>query len=106
MAQSAPPRKNPARWGTVTVLLLVALGGALWVPIYAHSDPKLGSFPFFYWYQLVLVPVVAVVCWICYLLVSPTAPPPPARHGLRRDADTWPRRGTNVWPRRGGGVHR
>jgi hypothetical protein len=96
MAQSAPPRHNPARWGTVTVLLIAALGGALWVPIYARSLPKLGGFPFFYWYQLALVPVVAVVCWICYLLLAPTVPPEPSRPATRHDADAWPGRDGGV----------
>ena len=50
-------------------MLAVAVGGALWVPIYAHMEPKLGAFPFFYWYQLILVPVTYVLCWICYLLL-------------------------------------
>jgi hypothetical protein len=46
----------------VAVMLTVAIAGALWVPIYAHSLPKLGDFPFFYWYQLILVPVTAILC--------------------------------------------
>ena len=50
-------------------MLAVAIGGALWVPIYAHLEPKLGAFPFFYWYQLILVPVTAFLCWISYLLL-------------------------------------
>lgn len=69
MAQSASPNKNPARWGTVLVLLAATVAGALWVPLYARVKPTIGDFPFFYWYQLALVPVVAAVCWICYLLV-------------------------------------
>jgi hypothetical protein len=32
-------------------------------------QPKLGDFPFFYWYQLILVPVTAFLCWISYLLL-------------------------------------
>ena len=28
-----------------------------------------GAFPFFYWYQLILVPVTAFLCWISYLLL-------------------------------------
>jgi hypothetical protein len=78
MAQSAPPGGSPARWGAVAVLLLVAIGGALWVPIYARSMPKLADFPFFYWYQLVWVPVVAILCWLCYVLLR-TRPTPEAR---------------------------
>jgi hypothetical protein len=69
MAQSAPPGRSPATWGAVTVLLLVAVGGALWVPIYARSMPKLGDFPFFYWYQLLWVPLVGILSGIAYLLV-------------------------------------
>jgi Protein of unknown function (DUF3311) len=69
MAQTTPPRREPAALITVTILLVVAIGGALWVPIYARSTPKLGDFPFFYWFQLIWVPVVAVLCWISYLLL-------------------------------------
>jgi hypothetical protein len=83
MAQSAPPGKSPVTWGTVTVLLLVAIGGALWVPIYARSTPKLGDFPFFYWYQLIWVPVVAILSWLCFLLLrtKPTADVSPRNSG-------------------------
>jgi hypothetical protein len=52
------------------VLLLSAIVGTLGVPIYARSAPQLGPFPFFYWYQLVLVPVVAILCWLCTVLVK------------------------------------
>jgi len=69
MAKHAPAGKSPVTWGVVTVLLAVAIMGTLWVPIYARYEPKLGSFPFFYWYQLFWVPVSAVLCWICYLLL-------------------------------------
>ena len=69
MAKHAPAGKSPVTWGVVTVLLTVAIMGTLWVPIYARYEPKLGSFPFFYWYQLFWVPVSAVLCWICYLLL-------------------------------------
>ncbi len=79
MAQPAPSGKSPATWGVVTILLTVAIAGTLVVPIYARSMPKLGDIPFFYWFQLIWVPVAAVLCWICYLLlkVKPTRP----RHG-------------------------
>ena len=69
MAQLPPSGQSPARWGVVAVLLAAAIIGTLWVPIYARSGPKLGAFPFFYWYQLIWVPVSAVLCWVCYLLL-------------------------------------
>ena len=79
MAQHAPPGKSPARcgparWGIVTALLVVSIAGALWVPVYARSLPKLGPFPFFYWYQFVWIPVAAVLCGICYLLLRTKRP--------------------------------
>jgi len=69
MAEPAPPDRRPIVRGVVTVLLLVAIGGALVVPIYARSRPKLGDFPFFYWYQLAWVPVAAIACGLCYILL-------------------------------------
>jgi hypothetical protein len=68
-------RKSPATYAVVTFLLLVGIAGTLWVPIYARSTPKLGDFPFFYWYQLIWVPVVAILSGLSYLLLR-TRPEP------------------------------
>ena len=68
MAQPALRGKNPVTWAAIAVLLIIAITGTLWVPIYARSAPTLGGFPFFYWFQLIWVPVTGVLCWICYLL--------------------------------------
>ena len=70
MSQPIPRRHNPIVWAAITVLLLAALVGTLWVPFYARSTPKLGDFPFFYWYQLLWVPAVAVLSWLAYLLIN------------------------------------
>ena len=78
MTQHARPGKSPATWGVVAILLVIAICGTLWVPIYARSLPKLGPFPFFYWYQFIWVPVSAVLCWICYVLLK-SKPPSHAR---------------------------
>jgi hypothetical protein len=69
MAHVAPPGRRPRTWGLVAILLGAAILGTLWVPIYARTGPKLGPFPFFYWYQLIWVPVTAALCWVCYLLL-------------------------------------
>jgi hypothetical protein len=78
MAHSAPPGKSPVTRVFATVLLIVAIGGTLWVPIYARSMPKLGDFPFFYWYQLIWLPMVAILCSLCSVLLR-TKPAPDAR---------------------------
>jgi uncharacterized RDD family membrane protein YckC len=83
MTQPTPRRRNPATLAVVTILVLVAIAGTLVVPIYARSAPKWGDFPFFYWYQLIWVPVVAVLAGLCYLLLKsgPTPGAGPAPHG-------------------------
>jgi hypothetical protein len=85
MAQPASSGKSPAALGAVTVLLVVAIAGTLWVPLYARSLPKLGPFPFFYWYQLIWVPMTAALCWISYLLMK-TRPDRRARRRKGRGA--------------------
>lgn len=73
MSQPASNQKShgPFTWAVITVLLLAALVGTLWVPFYARTTPKIGAFPFFYWYQLLWVPIVAVLSWVAYLLIRP-----------------------------------
>lgn len=81
MKHNKPRDKSPMTWLTVTILLLLVIVAALWVPLYARDKPKLGAFPFFYWYQLVLVPVVAIASWLSYLMLrpSPSKEPPDGR---------------------------
>lgn len=60
-----------------TVLVVVAIVLPLIVPIYARTDPKWGDFPFFYWYLLISVPVVAILLVATNLLLrsKPTRDP-------------------------------
>jgi hypothetical protein len=68
MAQHRAPRKHVGTWIVITVLLAAAVIGTLWVPFYNHLTPALGGFPFFYWYQLMWVPIVAILAAIAFLL--------------------------------------
>ena len=88
MVRHTPVTKGPAKSTavkvTVTIMLTVAIIGALWVPIYARTQPELRDFPFFYWYQLILVPVTAILCWFSYLLLrNKRARPGPPGNGRR-----------------------
>ena len=58
--------KRPAGGSWLWLLLLIPYIGLLWVPFYNHVEPKLFGFPFFYWYQLLWVPISAVLTWIVY----------------------------------------
>ncbi len=44
---------------TVCLLLLLPFVGLLWIAFYNLSVPDPFGFPFFYWYQLVWVPITA-----------------------------------------------
>jgi membrane protein implicated in regulation of membrane protease activity len=68
MAQHRAPSKHVGTWIVITVLLAAALIGTLWVPFYNHLTPALWGFPFFYWYQLMWVPIVAILAAVAYLL--------------------------------------
>jgi Protein of unknown function (DUF3311) len=45
------------------ILLLVPCLPALWVPLYNSVAPTLLGIPFFFWFQLVLVPVSALAIY-------------------------------------------
>ncbi len=70
-AQAPPgrlPLVTPAR--VVSALCLLApFVGTLWVSSYSKTGPKLGGVPFFYWYQLLWVPISAALTITAYLLM-------------------------------------
>ncbi len=71
---SQPTHARPRRsqhwgiWAVIAVLLAAVLVGTLWVPFYNRTTPAWGGWPFFYWYQLLWVPIVALLSWCAYLL--------------------------------------
>ena len=87
MAQPRLARPRTGIWIVIAVLLAASLVGTLWVPFYNHTSPALGGFPFFYWYQLMWVPIVAILSLAAYLLSrltrrdSAAAGPPPPEKG-------------------------
>ena len=66
-------RRNPLVTHPISSLLIGLLLAAsifftLYVPIYARITPKVGDFPFFYFYLLAYMPLVAVAVWVVTLL--------------------------------------
>ena len=61
--RSGPPGPRETRW---TWLLLIPLAGTLIPPIYNTQDPELFGVPFFYWYQMVWIPVSVLITVIVY----------------------------------------
>jgi hypothetical protein len=61
--RTGPPGARETRWSW---LLLIPLIGTLIPPIYNTRDPELFGVPFFYWYQMVWIPVSVLVTVIVY----------------------------------------
>ena len=54
----------------VKVLLLIPYIALLWLPFYNHIEPALFGFPFFYWYQLLWVPLTSLLLYVVYRSVK------------------------------------
>jgi ABC-type transport system involved in cytochrome c biogenesis permease component len=53
-------------WLLVYVLLLPAVVLPLLIPLYDRSDPTLAGFPFYYWFQMAMIPVAVVLTVSAY----------------------------------------
>lgn len=53
--------RSPASW-----LLLVPILLVIWPPLYNRTDPELFGIPFFYWFQLAVIPVGVTCTVIAY----------------------------------------
>jgi len=70
-----PRTRNPFTWAVLTILILAPIVGTLWVPFYARTKPVVADFPFFYWYQLMWVPIVAITSGLAYVIIRTTGRP-------------------------------
>jgi hypothetical protein len=59
-----------ARWTLIVVLLAPAVVLPLLVPLYDSEDPTMLGFPFYYWFQLAMIPVAVVLTVIAYYLAK------------------------------------
>ena len=82
--QVAPRRSDRSPWHW---LLLVPIVVTLLVPLYNHVDPKLGSWPLFYWLQLAFVALgVATTALVYRMTRRSPAERQAARDAIARDA--------------------
>ena len=59
-----PPERRPSRaWYLLLLLPFVAM---FWVPSYNRIEPEWGGIPFYYWYQLLWIPLSAALTLIVY----------------------------------------
>jgi hypothetical protein len=70
------------RWGLICLLLTPAVVLPLWVSLYDREDPSLWGFPFFFWFQFVLVLLAVALTIPAYLLSQGADRTDRQRHGL------------------------
>jgi uncharacterized membrane protein HdeD (DUF308 family) len=81
----APRRSDRSPWNW---LLLVPIVVPLIVPIYNSVDPKLGSWPLFYWLQLAFVALgVATTALVYRMTRRPAAEREAAARAVTRDQE-------------------
>ncbi|HSU45348.1 MAG TPA: DUF3311 domain-containing protein [Arthrobacter sp.] len=61
---------RPAPYIGAGILLAAAILFPLLPQLYSFDAPRLGGMPFFYWYQLLWVPVSAILTGTAYWLVA------------------------------------
>jgi hypothetical protein len=60
---------KPIVWTLVTILLLVPWVGTLWTGSFNKRNPTFAGVPFFYWYQLMWIPLSVITTGTAYLLL-------------------------------------
>ena len=65
---SAPPT-NRTLIVIASILLAIPIVALLWVGSYARETPRLGGFPFFFWYQFLWVFICAGCTYAAHRLV-------------------------------------
>ena len=69
LARRNAPVVTPTRV-VVGILLVAPFIGTLWVSSYSREEPRLGGFPFFYWYQFLWILLSALFTSCAYVLVQ------------------------------------
>jgi hypothetical protein len=74
MSDPSTPMERPPHgratgaWAVVAVLLGLGIVVPLLVPLYDSETPTLWGFPFYYWFQFLLIPIVSVMTFVAFRL--------------------------------------
>jgi hypothetical protein len=71
----SPVAAHPVTSAAIAVLLIALIFFVLYTPIYSRVTPKIGSWPFFYFYLLIFMPITSLVLWVVILLQKRLARP-------------------------------
>ena len=63
---SPGPRRTNGAWTVVGVLLAIGIVLPLLVFVYDQEKPSLWGFPFYYWFQFMLIPIVSLLTFSAF----------------------------------------
>jgi hypothetical protein len=66
--QQSPVAAHPVTSAAIAILLTATIFFILYTPLYARVTPKVGSWPFFYFYLLIYMPATSLALWVVLLL--------------------------------------
>ena len=66
---------HPITSAAIAILVAAAIFFTLYSPIYSRITPKVGDFPFFYFYLLIFMPITSIALWIASQLQKRLRPP-------------------------------
>ena len=65
-ASGTPARRTAGAWAVVALLLGIGIVVPLLVFLYDSETPALFGFPFFYWFQFAMIPVVSLMTYAAF----------------------------------------
>ncbi|HET6186022.1 MAG TPA: DUF3311 domain-containing protein [Trebonia sp.] len=77
---------HPIISAAIAILVAADIFFVLYTPIYTRLTPKLGDFPFFYWYLLIFMPVTSLALWLASMLQKRLETPAAGVEGEGGDA--------------------
>jgi hypothetical protein len=77
----SPYAAHPVISAVIALLITASVFFSLYVPLYARATPKVGDFPFFYFFLIIYMPVVGIVLGIVLLLQNRLRTPAPDTGG-------------------------
>jgi Na+/melibiose symporter-like transporter len=82
-----PIAAHPVTSAAIAILITAAICCTLFVQIYARVTPKVGDWPFFYFYLLAYMPVVSIALWVVTRLQKRLEPRGPVSAGSQGGSD-------------------
>ena len=69
MSDSRPPASGSrGLWIAIALILLPAIIVPLWVPLYDKVEPRFNGWPFFFWFQMALIPFATTLTVVAFAL--------------------------------------